>query len=77
MVETKLFLKGRDAWVFRWAILKDEGAFEPDELIVLEVVAKLKNEFHKYLEATRYEFVCEIQRQTDIYYPKISITNKV
>jgi hypothetical protein len=76
LIETKLFLQGRDAWIFSWALLNDKYPIELNETITLEVVAKLKKEFHSYNKTTHYKFSCKIKRQKDLYHPKISITNK-
>jgi len=75
-IETKLFLQGRDAWVFGWSLLNDKGPIESNEIIALEVVAKLKKEFHSYNKTIHYNFSCKIQRQKDLYHPKISISKK-
>ena len=75
-IETKLFLQGRDAWVFGWSLLNDKNPIEPNEIITLEVVAKLKKEFHSFNKITHYKFSCKIQRQKDLYHPKISTIKK-
>ncbi len=75
LVETKLFLQGRDAWVFNWCILNEKYPIESNETITVEIVAKLKREFHQYQNTTHYKFICNVQmRQEDIYHPKLSIT---
>ena len=38
-VETKLFLQGRDAWVFRWYILNGKYPISSNETVSLEIVA--------------------------------------
>ena len=73
-VEMKLFLEGRDAWVFSWCLLNKQYPIESQDEISLEVVAKLKREFHHYQESTHYKFSCKVQLRQDIYRPKISIT---
>lgn len=74
-VETKLFLQGRDAWIFSWCILNEKHPIESNETVSLEIVAKLKREFHNYHNTTHYKFLCNVQmRQDDIYHPKLSIT---
>jgi hypothetical protein len=73
-VETKLFLEGRDAWIFSWCLLNKQNPIESTDEISLEVVAKLKREFHQYQESTQYKFSCKVQLRKDIYRPKVSIT---
>ncbi|MBW1711374.1 MAG: hypothetical protein JRJ73_16130 [Deltaproteobacteria bacterium] len=76
-IETKLFLEGRDAWVYSWSLLNDKSPIGPKERIDLEVVAKLKREFHIYNKKTHYHFSCKVKRQKDLYHPKISISKKI
>lgn len=76
-VETNLFLQGRDAWVFNWCLLNYKYPIEQNEIVVLEVIAKLKKEFHNYIKTTHYKFFCNVQRQQDMYQPKIVITKKI
>ncbi len=47
-VETKLFLQGREAWTFTWNFLNKNTIVDANDTISLEVVAKLKKEFHCY-----------------------------
>jgi len=76
-VETKLFLQGRDAWVFSWRLLNKKYPIKSNNTVMLEVVAKLKREFHQFQEKTHYKFYCNIQiRQENLYNPKMSITKK-
>lgn len=76
-IETKLFLQGRDAWMFRWNLLNEKYPISPKEPVSLEVVAKLKKEFHQYQETTEYKFSCKVQRvKSDLFNPKITI-NKI
>ena len=72
-VEIKLFFEGRDAWIFSWSLNRQERIEAKDE-ISLDVVAKLKKEFHQYNEFTHYKFSCKVQPRQDIYRPKVSIT---
>ena len=60
-VETKLFLQGRDAWVFSWCLLNKKYPIEFNDTVSLEVVVKLKREFHKFQEKTHYKFTCNVQ----------------
>ena len=73
IVETKLFFQGRDAWVFSWNLKNQHVPIDSREKIKLEVVAKLKKEFHQYLEINRYHFSCSAQLTNDFYPPKISV----
>jgi len=74
-VETKLFLQGRDAWVFRWFLLNEKYPISSNETVSLEIEAILKKEFHQYQNKTHYKFTCNIHmRKDDIYHPKLSIT---
>ena len=76
-VETKLFLQGRDAWMFRWFLQHEHYPISPKEPVSLEVVAKLKKEFHQYQEITQYRFLCTVKMvENDLYNPKITI-NKI
>lgn len=77
-VETRLFLQGRDAWVFSWSLLNEEYPIESSETVSLEVVTKLKREFHRFQDTTHYNFSCNVKMvQDDFYNPKISITKNV
>ena len=71
-VETMLFFQGRDAWTYSWQ-LREQDALEPLKLMSVEVVAKLKKEFHQYKVRTRHTFLCKLQLEPDIYQPIISI----
>ena len=70
-VETKLFLRGRDAWVFNWGLLNTKLPLESNEIVSLEVAVKLKKEFHNYMKIVHYKFLCNIKRQNDIYYSQV------
>jgi hypothetical protein len=72
-VETRLFFEGRDAWVFSWSLNRQERIESKDE-ITLDVVAKLKKEFHQYNESTHYKYSCKVKLEQDIYHPKVTIT---
>ena len=73
-VEIKLFLEGRDAWIHSWCLLNKQYPVKSTDEISLEVVAKLKKEFHHYQESTQHKFLCKVQLRKDIYRPKVSIT---
>lgn len=45
-VETRLFLQGRNAWTYSWNILNATIPIPENDAISIEVVAKLKKEFH-------------------------------
>ena len=72
-VETKLFFEGRDAWIFSWNLNRQDRIESKDE-ITLDVVAKLKKEFHQYNESTHYKYSCKVKLRQDIYRPKVTIT---
>ena len=72
-VETKLFFEGRDSWTYSWNLKNKQFPIDLKNLISLEVVVKLKKEFHKYLESKHYTFLCKVQLTKDVYHPKISI----
>lgn len=59
-IETKLFFEGRDAWVYSWGLNKPYPLESKDE-ISLEVVAKLKTEFHHCNKTTHNKFSCKVQ----------------
>ena len=71
-IEIKLFLEGRDAWIFSWSLNKQYAIGLKDE-ISLDVVAKLKKEFHHYNEPTRYKYSCIVNLSQDIYRPKATV----
>ena len=73
-IGTKLFLQGRDAWIFSWCLLNEKFPIPSSETISLEVVAKLKREFHQYIDKTNYNFTCNVKmKKKDLYHPKVSI----
>jgi len=74
-VEMKLFLKGRDAWIFSWC-LNNQHPIDSKAEISLDVVAKLKKEFHHYNEFKRYKYSCLVKLRQDIYRPKVLIKEK-
>ena len=71
-IETKLFFEGRDAWIFSWSLSK-QYAIDSKEEISLDVVAKLKKEFHHYNESTHFKYSCIVNLSQDIYRPKVTI----
>lgn len=73
-VETKLFLQGRNAWMFNWSLLNKDASIAPNETISLEVIVKLKREFHHHQDITQHKFSCKVQMQKDIYHPKLTVT---
>ena len=76
-IETKLFLQGRDAWMFRWFLLHEKYPIAPEKPVSLEVIVKLKKEFHQFQKTTEYKFSCKVQRmKSDLFNPKITI-NKI
>ena len=75
-IETKLFFQGRDAWLYSWDLLNNNLPINANEAIALEVVVRLKREFHNYNKTTRYRFSCKIQRQEDMYRPRVTITEQ-
>ena len=73
-VETKLFLQGRDAWMFRWFLQHENYPISSSKPVSLEVVAKLKKEFYQYQATTDYRFSCKVKIiDSDLYHPKITI----
>lgn len=54
-VETKLFLQGRGAWTFTWNLLNINIPVHANDIISIEVIAKLKKEFHCYQTITSYK----------------------
>ncbi len=74
-IETKLFFEGRDAWIFSWSLNKQYTVDSKDE-ISLDVVAKLKREFHPYNESTHYKYSCVVNLRQDIYRSKVIIKKK-
>lgn len=47
-VETILFLQGSDAWTYKWGLTEKNDKLPVDQ-ISLEVIVKLKKEFHDFL----------------------------
>ena len=72
-VETKLFFEGRDAWIFNWSLNRQDRIESKDE-ISLDVLVKLKKEFHQYNESTQYKYSCKVKLRQDMYRPKVTIT---
>jgi len=75
-VETKLFLQGRDAWVFSWNLLNENLPIKKNDIIFIDAIAKLKREFHNYQAIKHYEFTCKVQMREDLYKPKVSVNEK-
>ena len=75
-VETKLFLRGRDAWLFGWSLLNKNFPIKSHDVIYLEVAVKLKKEFYHNNITTHYIFSCKIHMQEDIYHPKLSVSKR-
>lgn len=73
-VETMLFLQGRGAWMFTWNLLNKNTPVQANDTILIEVIAKLKKEFHCYKTETCHKYMCNVQSQKDIYHPKLSVT---
>ncbi len=70
-VEMKLFFEGRDAWIYGWNLIQYSA--EQQYKISLEVVVKLKKEFHNHSENKHYKFSCNVITRNDIYRPKVSV----
>ena len=73
-VETRLFLQGRDAWIYTWNLLYATTPIQENEAISIKVVVKLKKEFHCHEVTRKFTYMCKIQRQKDVYHPKLSVT---
>lgn len=76
-VETRLFLQGRDAWTYTWNLLNANTPILENDAISIEVTAKLKKEFHCHQTKKTYKFMCNLERQKDLYHPKLSVTEIV
>ena len=74
-IEMRLFFEGRNAWIFSW-LLNGQDSIESEGDITLDVVAKLKKEFHQYNESTHYKYLCKVKLRHDIYRPKVTIKKK-
>lgn len=76
-IETMLFFQGRDAWVFSWLLLNEKSQFVSNVgTISLEVVVKLKKEFHNFQNIKQYKYSCKVKtNRDDLYHPKIIIKN--
>jgi len=72
-VEMKLFFEGRDAWVFSWSLNKKDTIESKNELN-LDVVVKLKKEFHQYNASKQYKYSCMIKLRQDLYGSKVKVT---
>lgn len=75
-LEIKLFLQGRDAWIFSWSLLNESLPIKSNDIISLEVTVNLKKEFHCYKIITHHNFSCKVHMQEDLYHPKLSITKR-
>lgn len=73
-VDTQLFLQGRDAWTYTWNLLNESIPIREHDAVSIEVIAKLKKEFHGHLTKTQFQYICDIQRQDDMYHSKLSVT---
>jgi hypothetical protein len=74
-IETKLFFEGRGAWIYSWSLNK-QYRIESKNEITLDVVVKLKKEFHNYNEFTHYKYSCKVKLRQDIYRPRVSVIEK-
>jgi len=72
-IETILFLRSRDAWVYSWNLEEDISVSECNKSVKLKVTVKLKKEFHTYIDDKQYVFLCNAESQEDMYSPKIII----
>jgi hypothetical protein len=75
-VEAQLFFEGRDAWIHSWCLLNNSSPIELGDELCLEVVAKLKREFHQYQERKQYKFSCKVDLIENIYRSNVSIRRK-
>ncbi|QQO52601.1 MAG: hypothetical protein N838_03670 [Thiohalocapsa sp. PB-PSB1] len=73
VVETKLFLQGRNPWNFYWKLLNSNVPLASNEDIAIEATAKLKREFHRYGTKTQHTFLCNVRTTEDEYHPSVSI----
>jgi len=73
VVETKLFLQGRNPWNCYWKLLNNNVPISAYEDIVIEATAKLKREFHPYGTKTQHTFLCNVRTTEDVYHPSVSI----
>ena len=73
VVETKLFLQGRNPWNVYWKLLNSNVPLESKEDIAIEATDKLKREFHQYGTKTQHTFFCNVRTTEDVYHPRISI----
>jgi len=73
-IETRLFLQGRDAWTYAWNLLNATIPIRENDLVLIEVVVKLKKEFHCQQIKKCSKYMCNIQRRKDMYHPKLSVT---
>lgn len=69
-IELQLFFQGRDAWTYRWQTIFSLSE-QRDSCVTIQVTAKLKKEFHKYIEKRVYQFVCEVFVSGYIYDSKV------
>lgn len=71
-IEEKLFLQGRDAWMFRWNLL-NKLPVKAKEPIALAVTVKLKKEFHNFTKHKIFNYSCMVKLGKDIYKPDMTI----
>ncbi len=72
-VETRLFLEGRTPWSFYWKLLNSDVPISENEIILIEVTAKLKREFHQHGAIAQHTFRCKVRTTEDVYRPSVSI----
>ena len=71
-IETKLFFQGRDAYTYRWD-LAEIKSLRSNPKICLIVTAKLKKEFHEFMDQKQHKFSCMVSLKDDIYNPEIEV----
>lgn len=68
-VETKLFMEGRDPWIYAWRLINQDSK-NPTHPVSVEVDVKLKKEFFQYQTETHHTFLCSLELLPDMYASK-------
>ena len=71
LVEEILFLQGRDSWIYSWDVI--ENPRYPLKSIEVILTVKLKKDFHKFSERTKFKFQCNVKISNDLFKPSITL----
>jgi len=72
-IEKKLFIEGRDAWLFYWYLFDQIKLVDSVKKYKLYVEVKLKNEFMKIRFVKHSKYICHVSSGNDLYNPKVIV----